>query len=218
MKIGIAGKKTDKILWDKFNKNADRFFEEKKQIIKDEIELIKNLNKELNEGTKSIGIVNDELSKIQNVKNTREFKKIISDIRKQSDKLKIEKKEMKAETYKNIYASLIKKDAVDNIPNIFSSSVKNSYINNESNESELNYACIKLEILAGVDSLKKDLELRNSIQLELLSNKFNKSNKSVPNDLESLLVHFINHFSIKDGKDIYKKLWKRIEKCIEILI
>ena len=69
----------------------------KKQLINDEIELIKNLNKELNEGTKSIGIVNDELSKIQNVKNTQEFKKIISDIRKQSDKLKIEKKEKKAE-------------------------------------------------------------------------------------------------------------------------
>ena len=218
MKIGIAGKKTDKILWDKFNKNADRFFEEKKQIIKDEIELIKNLNKELNEGTKSIGIVNDELSKIQNVKNTQEFKKIISDIRKQSDKLNIEKKEKKAEAYKNIYASLIKKDTADNIPNIFSSSVTNSYTNNKSNESELYYVCIKLEILAGVDSLKKDLELRNSIQLELLSNKFNKSNKSMPNDLESLLLHFINHFSIKDEKDIYKKLWKRIEKCIEILI
>ena len=43
VKIGIAGKKTDKILWDKFNKNADRFFEEKKQIIKDEIKLIKNI-------------------------------------------------------------------------------------------------------------------------------------------------------------------------------
>ena len=67
-------------------------------------------------------------------------------------------------------------------------------------------------------SLKKDLELRNSIQLELLSNKFNKPNKSIPNDLESLLLHFINHFSIKDEKDIHKKLWKRIEKCIEILI
>jgi hypothetical protein len=213
VKIGIAGKKTDKILWDKFNKNADRFFEEKKQIIKDEIELIKNLNKELNEGTKSIGIVNDELSKIQNVKNTQEFKKIISDIRKQSDKLNIEKKEKKAEAYKNIYASLIKKDTADNIPSIFSSSVTNSY-----NESELHYACIKLEILAGIDSLKKDIELRNSIQLELLSNKFNKSNKSVPNDLESLLLHFINHFSIKDEKNIHKKLWKRIEKCIEILI
>ena len=152
------------------------------------------------------------------MKNTQEFKKIISDIRKQSDKLKIEKKEKKAETYKNIYASLIKKDGVDNIPNIFSSSVTNSYTNNESNESELHYACIKLEILAGVDSLKKDIELRNSIQLELLSNKFNKSNKSVPNDLESLLLHFINHFSIKDEKNIHKKLWKRIEKCIEILI
>ena len=218
MKIGIAGKKTDKILWDKFNKNADRFFEEKKQIINDEIELVKNLNKELNAGTNSIATTNDELAKIQNIKNTQEYKKIIVDIRKQTDKLKIEKKEQKAVAYKNIYASLIKKDTVENIPNVFSSSVTNSYINIESTESELQYVCIKLEILAGLESLKKDLELRNSIQLELLSNKFNKSNKSIPNDLESLLLHFINHFSIKDEKDIHKKLWKRIEKCIEILI
>ena len=182
------------------------------------IELVPEFRSLLRFFTNSIAATKDELAKIQNIKNTKEYKKIIVDIRKQTDKLKIEKKEQKAVAYKNIYASLIKKDTVENIPNIFSSSVTNSYINIESTESELQYVCIKLEILAGLESLKKDLELRNSIQLELLSNKFNKSNESIPNDLESLLLHFINHFSIKDEKDIHKKLWKRIEKCIEILI
>ena len=46
VKIGPAGKKNDKTLWDKFNKNADRFFAEKKQIINDEILVIKELNKQ----------------------------------------------------------------------------------------------------------------------------------------------------------------------------
>ena len=54
--------------------------------------------------------------------------------------------------------------------------------------------CIKFKVKAGIKSLKKDQEIRNQIQLELLSNKFNKSDKSNLDDVDSLIIHFIKNF------------------------
>ena len=218
VKIGPAGKKNDKTLWDKFNKNADRFFAEKKQIINDEILVIKDLNKQLINGDKSISDIKNELSKLQNSNKTDEFKKINTDINKEVLKLKNNKKKEKIEIYKNIYNALLDNSATDPIPNIFLESIKTSHANEKSNIKELSYACIKLEILAGLESLKKDAELRNSIQLELLSSKFNKNNNSIPNDIDSILKHFINNFSFNDEGRIHQNLWKRINKCFEVLL
>jgi len=83
---------------------------------------------------------------------------------------------------------------------------------------ELNYVCIKLEIKAGIESSKKDQEVRSKIQLELLSNKFNKTDKKDLDDLDSLINHFIRNFSMTDAKKSHNDLWKRISKCIEVLI
>ncbi len=218
VKIGPAGKKNDKNLWDKFNKNADRFFAEKKQIINDEILIIKDLNKQLINGDKSISDINNELSKLQHSKNTNEFKKINTDLSKEVVKLKNNKKKEKVEIYSNIYNALLESSATDPIPNIFLESIKTSHVNKKSNIKELYYACIKLEILAGLDSLKKDAELRNSIQLELLSSKFNKNNNSIPNDIDSILNHFISNFSCDDAGRTHQNLWKRINKCFEVLL
>ena len=60
--------------------------------------------------------------------------------------------------------------------------------------------------------------LLNQIQLELLSNKFNKSDKSNLDDVDSLIIHFIKNYSINDTKKLHNDLWKRISKCIEVLI
>ena len=218
VKIGPAGKKNDKNLWDKFNKNADRFFAEKKQIINDEILIIKDLNKQLINGDKSISDINNELSKLQHSKNTNEFKKINSDLNKEMVKLKNNKKKEKIEIYSNIYNALLESSATDPIPNIFLESIKTSHANKKSNIKELSYACIKLEVLAGLKSLKKDAELRNSVQLELLSSKFNKNINSITNDIDSILEHFIIHFSFKDQTKTHQNLWKRINKCFEVLL
>ena len=61
-------------------------------------------------------------------------------------------------------------------------------------------------------------ELRNSIQLELLSSKFNKNNNSIPNDIDSILKHFISNFSCDDEGRTHQNLWKRINKCFEVLL
>ena len=111
-----------------------------------------------------------------------------------------------------------KKIDINHAPNIFLDSINNSFNNNESDLKELNYVCIKLEVKAGIKSLKKDQEIRNQIQLELLSNKFNKSDKSNLDDVDSLIIHFIRNYSINDTKKSHNDLWKRISKCIEVLI
>ena len=218
VKLGPAGKNNDKNLWDKFNKNADRFFAEKKQMINDEIIVIKDLNKQLINGDKSISEIKNELNKIQNSKNTNEFKKINTDLNKELDKIKNNKKKEKIVSYSDIYKALLGKDAINSIPNIFLESIKKSYENKKSDIKQLTYACIKLEVLAGRESLKRDAEIRNSIQLEMLSSKFNKNVTSIPNDLDSILKHFIKHFSLNDEAKTHQNLWKRINKCFETLL
>ena len=84
--------------------------------------------------------------------------------------------------------------------------------------NELIYACVKLEILANLGSLKKYDDLRNKIQLQLLQNKFNKNNKSELDNLNSIISHFIINFSSLDSGADHKKLWNRMTKCFEVLI
>ena len=74
-----------------------------------------------------------------------------------------------------------------------------------------------MELLAGNDSLKKNLELRNQIQLELLSNKFNKLSSN-ENSLESNICLFIENFSSKDSTTADKTTWNRMMDSAESLI
>ena len=87
----------------------------------------------------------------------------------------------------------------------------------KSNDEKLSYACIKLEVMAGIESLKKDLESRKSIQLEMLTNKFNKSSNDL-NSLDDLIIHFFENLAVKEIKTADKNLWKRIIKSIEAIL
>ena len=86
----------------------------------------------------------------------------------------------------------------------------------KSDSEQVTYSCIKLEIMAGIESLKKDAETRNKIQLEMLTEKFNASCTNL-NTLDSLLIHFFSHLSNKPSA-AEKTLWKRISASIENLI
>ena len=216
-KIGPSGKNIERKLWSEFNKNADRFFAEKKQKINDDIDKIKILNKELNNGLKSPSEIKESLKTYQDIQNTKEYKKIISDIKKEIDKIKIRKKEDKINSYTNIYNILLKKDSLENAPNVFIKSINKSYENKKSDLDKLKYACVKLEIISGLDSLKKDKSLRDKIQLEMLTNKFTK-NDSETSDSISLINYFIENFSIDDNGTTQQNLWKRVTKCIEVIV
>ena len=215
--VGTAGKKYEKKLWIEFNSCADKFFVEKKKKLNDEIELIKDLNKKLKNDNISISEVNEKLKETNIAKNTKEFKKINDDIKlkiKSLNKIKIKDKHS---SYTKIYDVLLGKNDIEDAPSIFIDSITSSFNNKKTNAENLTYACVKLEILAGIDTLKKDQNIRNSIQLELLSNKFN-NNSSTPNDLNSLINYFILNFSKNDSKAGNAKIWNRIVKCIDKLI
>ena len=217
-KIGPAGKKIEKTLWNKFNKSADRFFEEKNNLIREEINLLAAIKKDFKNNLKTVDEVKLEISSLENIKNTKEYKSILKDIRIANEAKRLEKKEAKVLAYKNIYDILLKKLDTDMAPNIFIDDIKKSYESKKSNIDNLKYACIKIEVLAGIESLKKDQELRNKIQLELLTNKFNKNNRTKNDDLHSLISYFINNFSNQDAKTEHKKLWSRIDASFDKLI
>ncbi len=216
--IGSAGKKNEKKMWDEFNNSANRFFSERKQKQKDEINKICELNKKLNNDEISVSEVKSALNEIADAKNTKEFKNIIKDIKSKINSINIAKKKDKFVAYANIYDVLLGKIEVDKAPSNFVNIIQKSLDNTESNIDELNYACIKLEVLAGIDSLKKDQIIRKNIQLEMLSNKFNKNNNLTTNDMDSLISHFIANFSKNDSKTIHSNIWKRIIKCVDKLI
>ena len=135
---------------------------------------------------------------------------------KKVEGLKKIKKE-KILNYKNIYNVLIDKDLKGSARNFFEEDIDFSYKNKESNLEELISCCVRLEILANLDSLKKHQAKRDSIQLELLQNKFNKNINSL-DDIDSVISNFIKNFSANDANNEHKTLWKRMEKCFEELI
>ena len=81
-----------KKMWDEFNKNADRFFVERKQKLTDEINKIGDLNKKLNNDEISISEVKSALNEISDAKNTKEFKNINKDIKSKINDINIAKK------------------------------------------------------------------------------------------------------------------------------
>ena len=113
---------------------------------------------------------------------------------------------------------MIKKDLTIGVPNVFIPLIENSFTKKQSNMDELLYSCVKLELLSNLDSTKKDEKIRNGIQLELLTNKFNKNDKNTSYDLNSIICHFINNFSANDVGVVHEKLWKRIVKCFDVII
>ena len=215
-KAGSAGRKLDNKLWETFNKSADRFFNVKKEIIIDELEKAQQILTNLKSDEISINDATNNLNELKNINKSKEYESIKKLIKSKKSELQIKQKETKINSYVSLLESFVKND-LDN--NDLPSSIKNK-LNKEplekSNTEKLRYSCVKLESLANLDSLKKDIDLRQSIQMEMLTNKFNKTSNDL-NSLDELLIHFINNIS-SDPSTAEKALWKRISKSIEILV
>jgi len=213
---GSAGRKADNKLWDKFNKSADRFFNAKKEVIDDELSKANELLSQLDSGEISINDITKSLNDLKNISKTKEYNSIQKQIINKRKEQEIEKKKNTINAYSNLLDAFIKNELDKNEA---PSSIKNKLNDkalNKSNSEALVYACVKLEALAGIDSLKKDAQLRQSIQMEMLTNKFNKVADRL-NSVDDLLVHFINNISSKPTT-AEKTLWKRISKTIGTLL
>lgn len=215
-KAGSAGRKADNKLWDKFNKSADRFFNAKKEVIDAELIKANELLSQLKSDEISISEVLKSLSDLKNISKTKEFNSIQKQINNKRKEQELKLKQNKIDSYTNLLDAFLNNE-LDNtqVP----SSIKNKLNEKPQEKSSteaLTYACVKLEALAGIDSLKKDAQLRQSIQMEMLTNKFNKVSNNL-NSVDDLLIHFVNNISAKPTA-AEKTLWKRVSKAIEILV
>ena len=215
-KAGSAGRKADNKLWDKFNKSADRFFNAKKEVIDAELIKANELLAELKSDEISINEVLKSLNDLKNISKTKEFNAIQKQINNKRKDQELKLKQNKIDTYTNLLDAFLNNELdKTQVP----SSIKNKLNKkpqDKSNSEALTYACVKLEALAGIDSLKKDSKLRQSIQIEILTNKFNKVSNQL-NSVDDLLIHFINNIASKPTA-AEKTLWKRVSKTIEILV
>ena len=213
---GSAGRKADNKLWDKFNKSADRFFNAKKEVIDSELSKANELLSQLDSGEISINDTAKSLNDLKNISKTKEYNSIQKQINNKRKEQELEKKKITINAYSNLLDAFIKNELDKNEA---PSSIKNKLNDkalNKSNSEALVYACVKLEALAGIDSLKKDAQLRQSIQMEMLTNKFNKVADNL-SSVDDLIIHFINNISSKPTA-AEKTLWKRISKTIETLL
>jgi hypothetical protein len=218
-KAGSAGRKHDNKLWDKFNKSADRLFNAKKEVIDAEIVLAENILKDLKDKTISTQDAETKLNELKNIQKTKEYNNVVSNIKNlKNEKIK-EAKASKLSEYNKIFSVINdKKDAVISLSKLIEAAISKSINNKKTDKKALLYSCIKLEILANLESLKKDAALRQQIQLEMLTSKFNKSNSGDLNDLDSLVINFIENYSKEDSGAPEKALWNRISKTLEVLV
>ena len=215
-KAGSAGRKADNKLWDKFNKSADRFFNAKKEVIDAELIKAKELLSQLKSDEISISEVLKSLNDLKNISKTKEFNAIQKQINSKRKEQELKLKQNKIDSYTNLLDAFLNNE-LDNTQ--APSSIKNKLNEKPQEKSSteaLTYACVKLEALAGIDSLKKDAQLRQSIQMEMLTNKFNKVSNNL-NSVDDLLIHFVNNISAKPTA-AEKTLWKRVSKTIDILV
>ena len=215
-KSGSAGRKIDNKLWDKFNKSADRFFTAKKEVIDEEINMANDLLKKLKKNEISVVDVENNIKELTNISKSKELNALRNEIKAQNNALKLEKKKSKLDGYKALFDAFANKKLEDELlPGQIVSKIKDLNVK-KSDSEQVTYSCIKLEIMAGIESLKKDAETRNKIQLEMLTEKFNASGTNL-NTLDSLLIHFFSHLSNKPSA-AEKTLWRRISASIENLI
>ncbi len=218
-KAGSAGRKHDNKLWDKFNKSADRLFNAKKEVIDAEIVLAENILKDLKDKTISTQDAETKLNELKNIQKTKEYNNVVSNIRNlKNEKIK-EAKASKLSEYNKIFSVINdEKGTTISLSKLIEAAVSKSINNKKTDKKALLYSCIKLEILANLESLKKDAALRQQIQLEMLTSKFNKSNSGELNDLDSLIINFIENYSKEDSGAPEKALWNRISKTLEVLV
>ena len=188
----------------------------KKEVINEEIKMVNDLLKKLKKNEISVVDVENNLKELTNISKSKELSALRNEIKAQNNALKLEKKKNKLDGYKALFDAYANKKLEDDmLPGQIVSKIKDLNVK-KSDSEQVTYSCIKLEIMAGIESLKKDAGTRNKIQLEMLTEKFNTSGANL-NSLDSLLIHFFSHLSNKPSA-AEKTLWKRISASIESLI
>lgn len=220
LRLGKLPRKVESKLWSEFNKNADRFFIEKNKEIEDAINHLNEIINNIDNPEVSLTDIEIVLKENRNLSKTDEYKSLQKALKNKIEQKRQISKTNKLLAYKKIFELIAEPDTKSDINNYskpIKDAIEKSYLNTKSIKKSFQRACVQMELLAGNDSLKKNLELRNQIQLELLSNKFNKLSSN-ENSLESNICLFIESFCSKDFTTADKTTWNRMMDSAESLI
>ena len=212
---GPAGKKNESILWKKLNEAADRFFEADKALVNDELEMIKNLAKDLTKDDCSIHDIKNKIIELNKTRKSPEFIKLQKAIKAHENKKIDAINAQKTEVYQDLLNYLETTDEIHSIIHneIFKTLKKPHYLGNK---DELLKCTIKLELIAKIDPPASDKAIKQMLALEMLQNKFSGA-KTPSDEIKDLLISFVNNLKSTKISADEKKLWKRVSEVINKL-
>ena len=213
---GSAGRKNDNKLWDRFNKAADKFFTAKKEDVDRDLIVLKNLNSDLEKGEKTPSELKNEVESLTSINKTKDFFAFTKKIDAYQKNINTQMNIAKVQSFKDLYEVFQGKISSEgmNISRAIIAAAENQ--NNKTDKEKILYLCVKFELVAGLDSLKKDSKIRQAIQFEMLADKFNKGDRDKKIIVEKLLIDFFSNLSPKDAK-ANEKIWSRICKALDEL-
>ena len=138
------------------NSFINRFFNAKKEIVDAELIKANELLLQLKSDEISINEVSKSLSDLKNISKSKEFNSIQKQITNKRKEQEVQLKQNKINTYINLLDAFIKTEINNTQVSSFIRNKLHEKPQEKSNSEALTYACIKLEALAGIDSLKKD--------------------------------------------------------------
>ena len=149
------------------------------------------------------------------IKDHKDYKKASKAIKNFQQDVKRQQKKASTTAVVSMFDAIVNNQKIDQ--DLIPSSLQNVFSNNFDNRDKesMHEACIRIEILNNIDSLKKDQELRNKIQLQILNEKFNQKNLNKKDEEIFWIQSFFQNLSLKEVSDFEKKLWKRITKALQ---
>ena len=195
------------MLWDKFHKAGDKFFEEEKALQKEQINLISEALSTLKADDSSS--VEDATKALNESSNARKSKEYI-DLKKALESIKRDEKAKIISDSIEMLKSLLPYDGnaslkdlkVDN--SIAQAILTTSY---PGNTDTLKKLVVEIEMLIGKEQSKTEEAYKQQIMLEKLQSKFN-SGTSEKDRPTAIVVEFINNSSEKKTAT-QTKLWQR---------
>ena len=205
--IGPAGFKSEKVLWDKFHKAGDKFFEEEKALQKEQINLISEALSTLKaDDSSSIEDAEKALNESSNARKSKEY----IDLKKALESIKSDEKAKIISNSIEMLKLLLPYDGNANLKDLKVDSSIVQAIQTTSypgNTDTLKKLVVEIEMLIGKEQTKTEETYKKQIMLEKLQSKFNAgtSEKDRPT---AIVVEFINNSSEKKTAT-QTKLWQR---------
>ena len=211
--LGRLSYKVEKKLFTKFVKLGDRFFVEQNQMKQEQVDKIPEIYALLE--SKNLADAITRLKDLHLIKDHKDYKKVSKAIKNFQQDVKRQQKKASTTAVVSMFDAIVNNQKIDQ--DLVPSSLQNVFNNNFDirDKESMQEACIRIEILNNIDSLKKDQELRNKIQLQILNEKFNQKKLNKKDEEVFWIQSFFQNLSLKEVSDFEKKLWKRITKALQ---